>query len=64
MIGWVQKLHQRDRKRKRQEQRIQRKAQKLNVLDRLPEIKQQFFGAKKRRGKVQSVAFVREVQGG
>lgn len=56
MIGWQLKLWQRDRKHNRQEQRIQRKAQKLKVLDKLPEIERQFFGAKKRRNKLNSIA--------
>lgn len=56
MIGWQQKLVQRDKKHKRQERRIQRKAQKFGVLERLPDIERHFFGAKKRRGKVSSIA--------
>lgn len=56
MIGWQLKLWQRDRKHKRQQERIQRKAQKLGVLDKLPEVERSFFGAKKRRNKITSIA--------
>ena len=56
MIGWQQHIRQRDKLAKKQRERLHRKAQKLNLLDKLPEVVRTVWGAKKRRNFLTRIA--------